>query len=121
VSEQGLRVDLANANDRARRLGQEVTVLREQMARLLGAQSDAASGRSTSPLLERLEEQVTSLEADNAQLRDQVRELEGALRESNDTLEAARAMNRELMAEINRSERLERSAPPTTTRPTTQD
>jgi chromosome segregation ATPase len=121
VSEQGLRVDLANANDRARRLGQEVTVLREQMARLLGAQSDAASGRSTSPLLERLEEQVTSLEADNAQLRDQVRELEGALREPNDTLEAARAMNRELMAEINRSERLERAAPPTTTRPTTQN
>ena len=47
-------------------------MLREQLARQLGAQSDAASGRSTSPLLERLEEQVASLEADNARLGDQV-------------------------------------------------
>ncbi|MGH9298952.1 MAG: DUF6262 family protein [Acidimicrobiales bacterium] len=119
VGEQGLRADLANANDRVRRLSEEVAVLREQLARQLGAQSDAASGRSTSPLLEQLEERIVSLETDNVRLRDQVREFEDALRESNETLEAARDVNRELMAEINRSERLDpapavaqRSAPP---------
>ena len=115
VGEQGLRADLANANDRARRLSEEVAVLREQLARQLGAQSDAASGRSTSPLLEQLEERTVSLETDNARLRDQVRELESALGESNETLEAAREVNRELMAEINRSERLDQ-APAATTR-----
>ena len=114
VGEQGLRADLANANDRARRLSEEVAVLREELARQLGAQSDAASGRSTSPLLEQLEERTVSLETDNVRLRDQVRELESALRESNETLEAARDVNRELMAEINRSERLD-PAPAVTT------
>lgn len=114
VSEQSLRTDLANANDRARRLSEEISVLREQLARLLGAQTDAASGRSTSPVLERLEEQIASLEADNARLRDQVHELESTLRESSDTLAAARTLNRELMAEINRSERLEPTPPPST-------
>jgi len=121
VSEQSLRADLANANDRARRLGEELTVLREQLARLLGAQSDAVSGRSSSPLLERLEEQVASLEADNAHLRDQLRELEATLKESNDTLEAARAMNRELVAATNRSEQSAPTVPPTTTLPTTRN
>lgn len=113
ASEQSLRADLANANDRARRLNDELVVLREQLSRLLGAQSDVASGHSTSPLLERLEEQVRRLEADNSRLRDEVHELEAARRESNDTLEAARAVNRELMAEINRSERLESTSVPT--------
>ncbi|MGH9655370.1 MAG: DUF6262 family protein, partial [Bryobacteraceae bacterium] len=56
ASEQSLRTDLANANERARRLNDELGVLREQLARLFGAQSDAANGRSTSPLLEGLEE-----------------------------------------------------------------
>jgi hypothetical protein len=92
-----------------------VAGLREQLSRQLGAQSDAASGRSTSPLLEQLEERTVSLETDNARLRDQVRELESALGESNETLEAAREVNRELMAEINRSERLDQ-APAATTR-----
>lgn len=118
VSEQGLRADLANANDRVRRLSEELAVLREQLARQLGALSDAASGRSTSPLLEQLEERTISLETDNARLRDQVCELESALRESNETLEAARDVNRELMAEINRSERLD-PAPAATTRSAT--
>ncbi len=113
ASEQSLRADLANTNERARRLGDELAVVREQLARLLGAQADAASGRSTSPLLERLEAQVDGLESDNSRLRDQVRELEGALHESNDTLGAARAMNRELMAEVNRSEQLGSTSPPT--------
>ncbi len=117
ASEQSLRADLANANDRARRLNDELAVLRERLTRLLGAQSDVASGRSTSPLLERLEEQVGRLEADNSRLRDQVHELEAALRESNDTLEAARAVNRELMAEINRSERLDSTSVPTNPAP----
>ena len=114
VSEQSLRADLANANDRVRRLSEELSVLREQLARQLGAESDAASGRTSSPRLDQLEERVAALEADNVRLREQVSELESALLEANETLDAARAMNRELMAEINRSERLDSNSAVTT-------
>ena len=103
VTEQSLRVDLANTKDQVRRLTEELTVLRDRLARELGAEADAASGRAASPLLDELQDRVADLEADNAQLRGRIAELEQALRETSDTLDAARAMNRELMTEINRS------------------
>lgn len=76
--------------------------MRDRLARGFGADADTASGRATSPLLDQLEERAAGLEADNTRLREHIAELEGSLRESSETLEAARAMNRELMAEINR-------------------
>jgi flagellar biosynthesis chaperone FliJ len=103
VTEQSLRVDLANAKDQVRRLSQEVTLLRDRLARDLGADADVTRGRAISPLLDQLEERAADLEADNAQLRHRLAEVEHALEESNETLEAARAMNRELMTELNRS------------------
>jgi hypothetical protein len=105
VTEQSLRADLANANDQVRRLREEVALLRERMARALGDDADRASGRTTSPLLDELEERTADLEADNAQLRGRIAELETALRETNETLGAARAVNRQLMGEINRPTR----------------
>jgi len=102
VSEQSLRADLANAKDQTRRLRQELTVLRDHLARQLGAGADAAAGRVTAPLLDKLEQQVATLQAENTRLRERVNELEHAVQESSETLEAARVMNRELMAEINR-------------------
>jgi chromosome segregation ATPase len=119
VSEQSLRADLANANDRARRLSEELSVLREQLERQLGAESDVASGRTSSPRLEQLEERAAELQAANVRSSDQVAELESALREANETLDAARAMNRELIAEINRPQRLDStSTEPSTLSPT---
>jgi chromosome segregation ATPase len=103
VSEQSLHADLANAKDHIRRLNQELALLRDRLARQLGAEADTATGRALSPLLEQLEQRAADLEAGNARLRERIAELQDALRESGETLEAARAMNRELMAEINRS------------------
>ena len=103
VTEQSLRADLANAKDHIRRLDQELSVLRDRLARQLGADADIAVGRATSPLLDQLEQQAADLQADNARLREQIAGLQDALRESSETLQAARAMNRELMAEINRA------------------
>ena len=79
-----------------------MTLLRERLARGFGAEADTANGRATSPLIDQLQQQAADLEADNAQLRQDAVKLKGDLREANETLEAARAMNRELMAEINR-------------------
>ena len=102
VTEQSQRADLANAKDHIRRLDQELSVLRDRLARQLGADADIAAGRAASPLLDQLEQQAAGLQADNARLREQIAGLQDALRESSQTLDAARAMNRELMAEINR-------------------
>ncbi len=65
VTEQSLRVDLANTKDQVRRLTEELTVLRGRLAHELGADADAASGRITSPLLDELQDRLGDLEADN--------------------------------------------------------
>ncbi|HEX9531074.1 MAG TPA: hypothetical protein VF954_08040 [Acidimicrobiales bacterium] len=97
-----MRVELANAKDQARRLAQEVTVLRERLARQLGSDADLARGRALSPLLDQLEQRAADLEAANNRQRQRILQLEAEARELTDTLEAARAMNRELMSELNR-------------------
>lgn len=110
VTEQSLRADLANTKDQVRRLHEEMTLLRERLARGFGADADLINGRVTIPLIDQLEQRTTNLEADNAHLRQNMVKLEEALREANETLDAARAMNRELMAEMNRPPR-ERPTP----------
>ena len=47
VTEQSLRADLANTKEQARRLSEEVAVLRDRLARQLGAVADLARGRAT--------------------------------------------------------------------------
>jgi len=79
-----------------------VTVLRQRLAGQLGADADLARGHALRPMLEQLEERSAELEADNHTLRQRVTQLEGELSERTDTLDAARAMNRELMNELNR-------------------
>lgn len=101
VTEQSLRAELANAKERARRLAEEVTLLRERLSRQLGAASDVARGQAISPVIDELEERASDLEADNHNQRLRIGQLEAEVRELNETLDAARAMNRELMAEVN--------------------
>lgn len=103
VTEQGLRTDLANAKERSRRLAEEVTLLRERLGRHLGAAADIARGQALSPLLDQLEQRAADLEADNHQQRQRIAQLEAEIRELTETLDAARAMNRELMTELNRN------------------
>jgi len=103
VTEQSLRTDVANAKDQVRRLTEEVGLLRERLARDLGAEADIARGRLASPMLDQLEERAAELEAANSSLRRRVAELENETHDLAEDLQAARTMNRELMSELNRS------------------
>jgi chromosome segregation ATPase len=103
VTEQSLRTELANAKEQVLRFTDEVTLLRDRLARQLGAEADLARGRIANPLLEQLEERAAELETDNAGLRRNVVDLENETRELTETLDAARTMNRELMSELNSS------------------
>jgi len=102
LTEQSLHAELANTKEQTRQLTEEVTVLRQRLARQLGADADLARGHTTRPMLDQLEERSAELEADNHTLRQRVAQLQGELSERTDTLDAARAMNRELMNELNR-------------------
>lgn len=117
VTEQSLRAELANNKERARRLAEEIAVLRERLSRQLGASADAAQGEA--PALDQLEERAAELEADNHRQRQRIAQLEAELRELAETLEAAQAMNRELMSELNRrSDQEARRSRPRTSAPT---
>lgn len=102
VTAQSLRAELANAKDQIRRLNEEVVLLRQRLARQLGADADVTRGRALAPALDELEQRAAELGADNHRLRERISQLEGHSSELADTLEAARAMNRELMSELNR-------------------
>jgi chromosome segregation ATPase len=102
VTEQSLRAELANANERAHRLAEEVTVLRERLSRHLGAGADIARAEALSPFVEQLEDRNAELEAENHRQRTRISQLESEVRDFNENLGAARAVNRELMSEINR-------------------
>lgn len=112
ITEQSLHTELANSKEQARQLNQEVTVLRERLARQLGADADLARSHKIRPMLDQLEDRAAELEADNHALRQSVARLEGERDELVDTLDAARAMNRELMNQLNRE-----ATVPTATQP----
>jgi hypothetical protein len=112
VTEQSLRVELANAKDHIRRLTEEVAALRRRLGRQLGADADLARGLALAPALDALEERAAELEAENHRQRQEISRLEADGRELADTLEAARAMNRELMNELNRQPRQTRASTP---------
>lgn len=103
VTEQSLKTDLANATERVGRLTAEVTVLRERLAFQLGGDADIARGHALSPLLDQLEQRATELEADNHRQAQRITQLEADTDDLTETLAAARAMNRELMSELNRT------------------
>jgi chromosome segregation ATPase len=102
VTEQSLRAELANAKERARRLAEEVAILRERLSRHLGAGADIARAEALSPLLDQLEQRNAELESEIHRQQKRVRQLESDTRELNENLDAARAVNRELISELNR-------------------
>lgn len=104
LTEQSLRTELANTKDRARRLAEEVALLRQRLSRHLGADAEAAREEDHRPLLDQLEQRAAELEADNHRQRQQIAELQNDVSELTETLDAARATNRELMTELNRSD-----------------
>ncbi len=102
VTEQSLRTELANAKERARRLAEEVALLRKRLSHQFGTETDIARGEELSPLLDQLEQRNAELEADNHRQRQCLSQLESDVRDLNENLNAARAVNRELMGELNR-------------------
>jgi chromosome segregation ATPase len=102
VTEQSLRTELANAKEQVRQLHVEVAVLRERIARSLGAEADLARGRAAASLLDQIEDRAAELESENATLRRRVVEVEAEASEMAESLAAARTANRDLMSMVNR-------------------
>jgi hypothetical protein len=95
VSRASLIADLAAAHERAARLTQHNRQLQQRLSELLGEQAWHQSGLGAPPDINALQQQITGLEQHNAELRRQ-------LSERGDELEAARAANRDLIAQVNR-------------------
>lgn len=102
VTEQSLRTELANAKEQLRQLHTEVTVLRDRVARSLGAEADITRGHAAVSLLDQFEDRAAELASENTKLRRRMAELEAETAELSESLTAARMTNRELMGMLNR-------------------
>lgn len=94
VSRASLQADLANAHQRAVRLAARVHQLEQRLSEVLGEQAWHESGLGVPDDIDRLKQQIGTLEQHTIDLRLQ-------LEERDDDLAAARAANRELMAQLN--------------------
>jgi hypothetical protein len=95
VSRQSLLADLANLRAHNERLRRQVGKLARRLSESLGEEVFRASGLGGPEDTEQMRRRVGELEQTMAGLREQ-------LQERTVVLEAARAANRELMAEVNR-------------------
>jgi hypothetical protein len=95
VSRQSLLADLANLRAHNERLRRQVIKLARRLSEVLGEEVFRASGLGGPDDTEELRRQIAQLEQTTLDLRQQ-------LQERTEELEAARATNRELMAEVNR-------------------
>lgn len=94
VSRASLQADLANAHQRAVRLTARVHQLEQRLSETLGEQAWHESGLGVPDDIDQLKQHIGTLEQHTIDLRLQ-------LEEHDDDLAAARAANRELMAQIN--------------------
>jgi hypothetical protein len=98
ASRASLRADLANSQDRCKRLAEHIALLEKRLSTLVGEHAWIQSGLGAAVDLDDLRTQIHRLEEANTELRDKVEELE-------DELDAARATNRELIAHNNTAHR----------------
>jgi Family of unknown function (DUF6262) len=94
VTRASLQADLANANDRARRLTSHVQQLEKRLSEALGEQAWRESGLGAPIDIDQLQQQITTLEQTVIDLRLQ-------LEERDQDLNAARNANRELITRLN--------------------
>jgi hypothetical protein len=94
VSHASLQADLHAAQARCARFTARVQQLERRLSELMGEQTWQASGLGAPAGIDELHQQITSLEAEVADLRIQ-------LGERTDELNAARLANRELMTRLN--------------------
>ena len=107
VSQRSLLADIANLTDRVRRQDAHIRQLEKRLAEALGEQVWRQSGLGGPSELDTPEKRINHLEQENAELRRQ-------LTDRDDDLNAARAANRQLMAQSNHSPAVDRAAPPDT-------
>jgi Family of unknown function (DUF6262) len=94
VTRASLQADLLAAHERAARLHARVRQLEKRLSEALGEQTWRESGLGAPPDTDALNDKISQLEQQAADLRIQVSERD-------DELAAARAANRELMTRIN--------------------
>jgi hypothetical protein len=94
VSRASLQTDLLAAGERAARLHSRVRQLEKRLSQALGEQAWRESGLSTPADIDALNQKITHLEQQTIDLRLQ-------LEEQGQDLAAARATNRELIAQLN--------------------
>ncbi|MEV8547668.1 DUF6262 family protein [Streptomyces sp. NPDC051572] len=95
VSAASLRADLINAHERAARLNRRVNQLEKKLSELLGRQVWRIAG-------EEAHDEVGTLQRCVAVLQQECADIGLRLDEREEELQAARATNRELMAQLNR-------------------
>lgn len=94
VTRASLQADLLAAHERALRLSARIRQLEQRLSEALGEQAWRESGLGAPPDIDALQQQVTHLEQQAADLRLQ-------LAERDQDLDAARAASRELMTQLN--------------------
>jgi hypothetical protein len=94
VSRASLQTDLLAAGERAARLHSRVRQLEKRLSQALGEQAWRESGLGTPADIDALNQKITQLEQQTIDLRLQ-------LEEQGEDLAAARATNRELIAQLN--------------------
>jgi Family of unknown function (DUF6262) len=98
VTRASLQADLLAAGERAIRLNARVQQLEKRLSEALGEQAWRECGLGQTPDLDQLRQQAASLQQ-------QIIDLRLKLEERDDELSAARAANRELMAQLNHTTR----------------
>lgn len=98
VTRASLQADLLAAHERAIRLNARVQQLEKRLSEALGEQAWRESGLGAPADIDALSQQITRLEQ-------QVVDLQLQAEERNEELSAARAANRELMAQLNATAR----------------
>jgi hypothetical protein len=98
VTRESLQADLLAAHERAARLSARIQQLEKRLSEALGEEAWRESGLGAPADIDALAQKITHLEQQAADLRLQ-------LEERDDDLAAARAANRELMAQLNASTR----------------
>ena len=98
VTRSSLQTDLLAAHERAARLSARIQQLEKRLSDALGEQAWRESGLGAPADIDALGQKITHLEQQAADLRLQ-------LEERSDELAAARAANRELMAQLNATAR----------------
>jgi len=109
VTGASLRADLENSRSQNHRLHQQLRALENRLSQLDGAQLVADELLPNDVLIQLADRQLAQRVAE---LEQQLFETEEALRQATEELDAARAVNRELMHRANRTDTTRSSAGP---------